>query len=228
VKLLAIDTSTEACSAALSIAGEVRERYRLAPREHAQLILPMIDDLMNEAGLRVNDLDAVAFGRGPGAFTGLRIAASVTQGIAFAADLPVVAVSSLAALAQGMYREKGIRRVLAAVDARIQEVYWGVYESEANGLMQLHGEEVVCPPSRVPLPSGDGWYGAGTGWEAYLPALQARLREAAGAWDGRRYPAARDVAALAAAGYGRGEAVAAEQALPVYLRDEVAVKPSRF
>lgn len=226
MKLLAIDTSTEACSAALFIAGEVRERYRLAPREHAKLILPMIDDLMNEAGLRVNDLDAVGFGRGPGAFTGLRIAASITQGIAFAADLPVVAVSSLAALAQGVYREKGIRRVLAAVDARIQEVYWGIYEADGQGLMQLCGEEVVCPPSQVPIPGGYDWYGAGTGWGAYLPALQARLGEAPGGWDERRYPAARDVAVLAAAGYGRGEAVAADLALPIYLRDEVAAKPS--
>jgi tRNA threonylcarbamoyladenosine biosynthesis protein TsaB len=224
VKLLAIDTSTEACSAALLIADEIHERRRLAPREHTQLILPMIDELMSEAGLKPGDLDAVAFGRGPGAFTGLRIAAAVIQGIAFAADLPVVPVSSLAALAQGVCRERGQGRVLAAIDARIQEVYWGAYQRDEQGLVQLHGEEVVCPPLQVQIPAGEGWYGAGSGWETYQLPLRQRLGEALSAWDGQLYPAARDVAVLAAAGYGRGEAVDAEQALPVYLRDEVAVK----
>lgn len=224
MKLLAIDTSTEACSAALLIDDEVHERYRLAPRQHTQLILPMIDGLLSEAGLNIVALDALAFGRGPGAFTGLRIAASVIQGIAFAADLPVVPVSSLAALAQGACREKGVRRVLAAIDARIQEVYWGEYECDHEGLVRLRGQELVCLPLQVPLPSGDDWYGAGTGWEIYLPALQQRLREAVNIWDGRRYPAARDIALLGGAVYRRGEAVSAELALPVYLRDEVAVK----
>ena len=224
MKLLAIDTSTEACSAALSFEGEIRHRYRIAPREHAKLILPMIDELMNEAGLKAGDLDALAFGCGPGAFTGLRIAAGVIQGIAFAADLPVVPVSSLAALAQGACREQGERLVLAAIDARIQEVYWGAYECDAQGSVQLRGEELVCAPSRVPLPGGGGWYGAGTGWGGYLPVLQARLQGAVTRWDECRYPAAYDVALLGIAALQRGAAVSAELALPVYLRDEVAVK----
>lgn len=226
MKLLAIDTSTEACSAALAIDGELRHRYRLAPRAHAQLILPMIDELMSEAGLRPGDLDAVAFGRGPGAFTGLRIAAGVTQGIAFGADLPVVAVSSLAALAQGVYRATGRQGVLVAVDARIQEVYWGAYRRGDGDLMQLQGEERVCPPSQVTLPGAGDWHGAGSGWSAYLPALQARLGEAAGTWDADCFPSAYDVAVLATAAYGRGERMDAEQALPVYLRDRVAAKPA--
>jgi len=224
VKLLAIDTSTEACSAALSIDGEITARYRLAPREHAGLILPMVDELMSEAGLTVGALGALAFGRGPGAFTGLRIAAGVIQGIAFAADLPVVPVSSLAALAQGVYREQGVPAILAAIDARIQQVYWAAYRCDAQGLMQLVGEESVCSPEQVPIPPGDDWYGAGSGWETYLPALRRRLQDTLRGWDAPRYPAAHDVALLGVAGFRRGAAVSAELALPVYLRDDVAVK----
>ena len=164
MKLLAIDTSTEACSAAVLIDGEIRERYRLAPREHTHLILPMIDELLRESDLKVGGLDAVAFGRGPGAFTGLRIAAGVVQGIAFGADLPVVPVSSLAALAQGGYRETGACRVLAAIDARIQEVYWAACEFDDAGQLQMIGDEVVCSPEQVPIPGGDDWHGVGSGW----------------------------------------------------------------
>src|SRR3569833_3307602 len=133
MKLLAIDTATEACSAALYLDGAVNKRYVLAPREHALLILPMIDELLRDANLSPLELDAVAFGRGPGAFTGLRIAAGVAQGIAYGADLPVVPVSSLAALAQGCYRERGVTRVLATIDARIGEVYWGAYRLGSDG-----------------------------------------------------------------------------------------------
>jgi tRNA threonylcarbamoyladenosine biosynthesis protein TsaB len=221
VKLLAIDTSTEACSASLLIGDEILERYRLAPREHTQLILPMVDELLSEAGLKVGNLDGLAFGRGPGAFTGLRIAASVIQGIAFAADLPVAPISSLAALAQGAAREVGVSHVLAAIDARIQEVYWGAYKLDSEGLMQINGEEVVCSPEQVPLPIGQDWHGVGTGWEAYLSQLRQRLTGSVSAWDGKRYPQARDVALLGAGAHDRGEAVSAELALPIYLRNQV-------
>lgn len=224
MKLLAIDTSTEACSAALLIDGEVRERYQLAPRRHAQLILPMVDELMSEAGLRPAALDALAFGRGPGAFTGLRIAAGIVQGIAFGADLPVVPVSSLAALAQGVVRERGAERVLAAIDARMDEVYWGQYRCGAQGLVVALDQDRLCPPAAVPPLERQGWVGAGSGWQRYGDVLAARLGNGVREWDGQRYPAAEDVARLGAAGLARGEAVAAEAALPVYLRDEVAVK----
>jgi tRNA threonylcarbamoyladenosine biosynthesis protein TsaB len=226
VKLLAIDTSTEACSAALLIDDEIVERYRLAPREHTRLILPMIDEVLSEGGVQPGDLDAVAFGRGPGAFTGLRIAASVIQGIAFAADLPVAPVSSLAALAQGVYRETGATRVLAAIDARIQEVYWGAYERDDAGYMRIAGIELVCPPGQVPIPGGDDWYGGGSGWGAHLPQLQRRLTGMVSDWGAHHYPLAHDVALLGAAAARRAEVVSAEHALPVYLRNEVAVKQS--
>lgn len=224
MKLLAIETATDACSAALYLDGVLSERYVLAPREHARLILPMVDELLREADLSPGVLDAVAFGRGPGAFTGLRIAAGVAQGIAFGADLPVVAVSSLAALAQGLCRERGAARVLAAVDARIGEVYWGIYEADAARLMVLRGEEQVILPGEVALPEGGGWHGAGSAWEVYGDILRARLSGRLAGIDAARHPRAHDVALLAVAAYRRGEAVSAELAAPVYLRDEVAVK----
>lgn len=228
MKLLAIDTATEACSAALYIDGMISERYALAPREHARLILPMADELLREADIKPAQLDAVAFGRGPGAFTGLRIAAGVAQGIAYGADLAVAPISTLAALAQGCHRERGVTRVLAAIDARIGEVYWGMYERAGDGLVELRGEECVVTPDAVSLPEGEGWCGAGGGWTAYGDTLCARLQGRVTDIDAARYPRAHDVALLAAAACRRGEAVSAEQAAPVYLRDEIAVKSAEF
>lgn len=228
MKLLAIDTSTEACSAALWLNGEMRQRYQVAPREHGQLILPMIESLLVEAGLTLTQLDALAFGQGPGGFTGVRIANSVIQGLAFGADLPVVPISSLAALAQGAYVEMGAPWVLAAIDARIGEVYWGAYHAAENSLVTLVDEEIVCPPQNVPLPLAHdvngSWFGAGNGWHTYAQPLKTRLGEAVTAWDGQRYPQAQHLAQLATDAFQRGLAVSAEQASPVYLRDEVAWK----
>lgn len=227
MKLLAIETATEACSAALSIDGEIRERFEIAPRGHTELILPMIDELMAEAGISISQVDAMAFGRGPGAFTGVRIAVGVTQGIAFGADLPVVPVSTLAALAQGAAADQ----VLVALDARMDEVYWGAYQRNTEGRMELVGEECVSSPAEVPLPASEGWRGAGAGWAAYESVLSARctnqLVPAPEAWDASALPHARDVAELGLAGFDAGQAVSAEQALPVYLRDKVTWKKIR-
>ncbi len=220
MKILAIETSTEACSAALLIDGHTAEEFQVVPRGHAELILAMVDRLLAQAALRPADLDAVAFGRGPGAFTGLRIATGVVQGIAFAAELPVSPVSTLAAIAQGAYRERGATRVLAAIDARMQEVYFGPFVVE-SGLMVAAGEEVVSPPERVPRPEGEGWHGAGTGWGTYREPLMARLGSAVTSSEGERLPHAADVAALAVREVSRGNVVAAELAMPVYLRDQV-------
>ena len=224
MKLLAIDTSTEACSAALYVAGDIRERFQIAPREHAALILPMIDELLAEAGLSLSRLDALAFGRGPGSFTGVRIATGVVQGLAFGAELPVVPVSSLAALAQGVYREHNHPDVLAAIDARMGEVYWAAYRLDNSSHVALHGDELVCKPEKVPLPAIDTWIGAGSGWQAHSERLQQRLNGTIIGWLPDSYPHARDVAALGVVGVERGLAVTAEQALPVYLRDNVARK----
>lgn len=220
MKILAFDTATEACSAALSIDGELKERYQIAPRQHAQLILGMMDELMHEADMALAQLDCIAFGRGPGSFIGVRIATGVVQGIAFAQDLPVVPVSSLAALAQGVDQP----RVLAAIDARMQEVYWAAYERDAAGIMQLKGLESLTPADQVILPESGAWFGAGTGWHDEGPQLGRRLPQVLG-YAAEVFPRAGSVARLGEAGYQQGLAVAADQAHPVYLRDRVAEKP---
>lgn len=225
LRILAIETATEACSAALYVNGDVIQRYRLAPRQHVDLILPFIDELFDEAGLSVNQLDAVAFGRGPGSFTGLRIAAGITQGIAFGADLPVVPVSTLAALAQGAARQAGATRVLAALDARMQEVYWGTFQCDDTGLMAPVGDEAVSAPGSVSRPEGSDWQAAGDGWSSYREALVERLGFEPETCLASLKPQAADVAVLAAAKFNAGETVPPDQAAPIYLRDQVAAKP---
>ncbi len=221
LKILAIDTSEDACSAALLIDGGVTERFEVAPRRHSELILPMMDGLLGEGGVGLGGLDALAFACGPGAFTGVRIAASVIQGVAFGADLPVVPVSSLRALAQGAQRGLAADRVLSAFDARMGEVYWGGFEADAAGIMRPAIQETVCAPGAVPLPPGDGWRGVGSGWASYREVLAERCRMHLPPL-GEAMVHAWDVATLAAVLFREGIAVPAEQALPVYLRDQVA------
>lgn len=220
MKLLALDTSTEACSVALALDGDIVERYEIEPR-HGERLLPMVQALLAESGVALTQLDAIAFGRGPGSFTSLRIGAGVAQGLAFGADLPVVPVSSLAALAQGV----GASHVLAAFDARMRQVYWGAYVRGADGLVKLAGAEVVTDPAQVPLPDAQAWTGAGSGWDVYHTALDERLGGAVQGWTPGLTPHAQAVARLGLASFAAGLALPAEQALPVYLRDDVA-KPS--
>ncbi len=217
IRLLAVDTATDACSVALYLDGEVRERFVLAPRQHADRILLMVDELLGEAGLALRTLDAFAFGRGPGSFTGVRIAASVVQGLALGTDRPVVPISSLAALAHAV----PARRVLAALDARMGEVYWCAYQRVLSGLVEPAGPELACSPDRVPLPPDDGWVGAGSGWERHGAVLLSRVSSAVERWLPGYHPRASAIAALAADAFHRGKAVSAEEALPVYLRDDV-------
>jgi tRNA threonylcarbamoyladenosine biosynthesis protein TsaB len=221
-RLLAIETASAACSAALSIDGHVEERHALAPRQHAALILPMIESLLAEAGLAVGELDACAFGCGPGSFTGVRIAASVIQGIAFAAGLPVVPVSTLAALAQGGMRESGQTNMLAALDARKAEVYWGVYRQSNSGRPERIGEERVCAPAGIVMPDTPGWVGVGSGWATYGDALATQAGDRLVRVLPDLEPRARDVATIAAAEFQSGRTVAAADAIPVYLRNKVA------
>lgn len=221
MKIIAIETSTEACSAALLIDDAVSESYQLAPRGHTELILPMIDDLLTTAGIERSQLDAVAFGRGPGAFTGVRIATGVTQGIAFALNLPVMPVSTLAALAHGIWRETGHTLIACAIDARMGEVYWGCYRVTGTGQARLIGEEQVSAPQAVAVPQGDGWIGAGSGWETYGEALRARMGSSVSAVVEGHFPHAHDVALLGATLLNEGQAVTAASAMPVYLRDQV-------
>ncbi|CAN5340485.1 tRNA (adenosine(37)-N6)-threonylcarbamoyltransferase complex dimerization subunit type 1 TsaB [soil metagenome] len=220
MKLLAIDTATDACSAAILAGDELIDRHVLAPRAHARLILPMIAELLAETDLRLGDLDAIGFGRGPGSFTGVRIAAGVTQGLALGADLPVVPISDLAVLAQGAMRCRGWPAVLAALDARMGEVYWGAFRRGDDGAAQAAGDETVIAPRVATAPAGD-WRGAGPGWAAHGAALSSALGFAP-EFDADWLPHAVDVARLAEREVRRGAALAPERALPVYLRDSVA------
>jgi len=221
MKLLAIETATEACSAALLLDGEIRLRYEIKPRGHSELILGMMEDLLAEAGLGLRGLDALAYGRGPGSFTGVRIASSVIQGAAFACDLPVVPVSTLAALAQRAFREKGEPNLLPAYDARMGELYWAAYQVGEEDLVSLVVPEEVADAEGVRLPPMGEWYGVGSGWAVQGERLAARLGEDLLGYQARMHCSAREVVQLAAADFQRGLAVAAEEALPVYLRDRV-------
>ncbi len=224
MKLLALDTATEACSAALYIDGEIIQRYQLAPREHTDLILQMLDDCLAEAGLSQAELDALAFGCGPGSFMGLRVSAGVVQGISLAQDLPIVPVSTLASIAHIQMQQHGAVRVLAAIDARMSEVYWGAYINEA-GVPMLQGKEMVSPPDQVPVPDTEGWSGAGTGWGSYADVLEQRLGACVSSSHAEVFPSAASIAQLAAAKLASGETgVDASHAIPVYLRDQVAKK----
>ena len=219
MKLLAFETATEACSVALWVDGDVRERFELAPRRHAELSLPWAEALLAESGIAKSQLDAIAVGRGPGAFTGVRLAIALAQGIALALDRPVVPVSTLAALAM---RSAG-ERVLAAIDARMGEVYWGAFTRDGDD-MRATTPDSVGPATAVALPAGDGaWYGVGTGFAAVEGALPQHLGNKLAQVDATALPHAADIATLAVAAVARGEAVPAERLEPAYLRDNVAL-----
>jgi tRNA threonylcarbamoyladenosine biosynthesis protein TsaB len=226
LKILALDTATENCSAALWLDGNLLVREREVERGHADLILTMIDDLLTQSAVGLTSLDAIAFGRGPGSFTGVRLAASVTQGLAFGADLPVVPVSDLRAVAQRVLTHNldASRHVLVCNDARMNEVYWGCFEQSGDRLMTPVGPERVSKPSEVQVP--DSWMGtlvsgAGRGFAAY-GELGQRLGQVLAKVHNSLLPAACEIASLAIAELRAGRAVPPEQAIPVYLRDDVA------
>lgn len=223
LKILAVDTATEACSAALLVGEQVYARYEEAPRDHTRKILPMVQSLLDEAGITLADLDAIAFGRGPGSFTGVRIGIGVAQGLALGAEKPLIAVSTLAAMAQGAWRRDGARRVFTAIDARMNEVYFGRFE-EQSGLMVPVQEECVIDPQRLAaeLALEGEWHAIGTGFATYGEVLQLAGEQvpASAPW----LPMAEDMLPLARAAWLAGEAVAVEAATPVYLRDKVTWK----
>jgi tRNA threonylcarbamoyladenosine biosynthesis protein TsaB len=221
-KILAIETATEACSVALLHEGKTLQRFEHRPQAQADLILPMVDSVLGEAGLRTQDLNAIAYSCGPGSFTGLRIAAAVTQGIAVVAGLPVIPVSTLAVIAQGIYREYGHAAVIPALDARMQEIYWGYYRLE-NGLMALMGTEQVSAPDAIAIPgAGEVWAGACSGWRAYPEVLQARLAPFLGSVYPQFWPHAMHMLEFAESLWSRRQVVDADAAIPVYLRNNVA------
>jgi len=225
VKLLAIDTVTEACSAALWLDGEVRERFEIAPRQHTTLILPMVQQLLAESGLSLSQLDALAVDRGPGSFTGVRIGTGVVQGLAYTVDLPVVPVSSLATLAQAVWLKLRHENVLALIDARMQEVYWARYEFQGNAMVTA-GEERVGSVEQVMMGNGSACYCVGSGSRQYQDQLQSRpgcqvLEDST--YD---FPQAAVLTGLAINAYQRNEIVSADQLEPIYLRNQVVQRKS--
>ena len=235
-KLLSIETSAESCSVALSVVGNTREKFEHAPRRHAELILPMVRSLLAEAELALGQLDGIAFGRGPGSFTSLRIGIGVVQGLAWGADLPVVPVSSLAAVAQAAVERglsPGISRVCVAMDARMQEVYTANFEADAGGFVILSGEERVCPPGKICTEDAagvchedaTGVCAAGNGFGIY-PELE-KLAGELGQCIPDCWPRAGAVGRLAARWLENNKPLPAEQAQPVYIRNQVATKPGQ-
>jgi tRNA threonylcarbamoyladenosine biosynthesis protein TsaB len=221
--VLAIETATEACSAALHHNGEVTKEYVVAPQQHANLLLPMCDTLLKQAGIKPSQLSAVAFGRGPGSFTGVRIASAVAQGIAVANDVPLIAVSSLQALAQEVYLKYQCHKVLTAIDARMQEVYWGAFILH-DGLMQLKGEERVAKVEVLPTIDSMDWFAAGTGWQSYAETLNTKYANNIYQTDAAIFPSADAVLLLAVKLFDHQLFIQPEQAIPVYLRNDIVAK----
>ena len=235
MKLLAFETATEACSVALWIDGEVRERFEVAPRRHAELALPWAEALLDEAGIPRSQLDAIAVGRGPGAFTGVRLAVALAQGIALALDRPLLPVSTLAVLAAGapaaqpLAGEGGCagveeQPILAAIDARMGEIYAATFLRDGDRLCATSAETVVAPADYVLAGEARGWLGVGTGFAAGDGVLRTRLHDRLAYVDPAALPHAADLARLAVQAHARGEAVAPERVEPAYLRNNVALK----
>jgi tRNA threonylcarbamoyladenosine biosynthesis protein TsaB len=224
MKLLAIDTSASACSVGLMLNEEIFSLHRVAPMQQTQLILPMLAEILQANNLELNQLDALVYGCGPGSFTGVRIAASVIQGLAFASQLPIIKISSLAATAQAAYNDLGWQKILVGMDARINEVYWSAYQVGGSGLVELVGQEAVCPPQGITVPETTDWCGVGSAWQVYLDTLLATLVFEPLGIDAARLPMAAGLLRLAKEKYLRKDFVGLHEALPVYLRDDVAKK----
>lgn len=218
MKILALDCTSECCSAALGDTAGVRQRIERTTRHHSDLLLPMVRELLAEAQWTLGELDGIAAAMGPGSFTSLRIVASVAQGLAFGAGLPVAAVGSLEAIAWG----SGANRVVVCTDARMQEVYAAGFERRAGDVVTVHGP-VVCAPEAVFRPEGTGWTGAGDGFARYADALAARLGDRVGAVLPDLASEAGFVAALAMARFPEGFREAPDTLVPRYVRDKVAL-----
>ena len=228
MKLLALETSTEYCSVALWQDGTVSERCELVGQKHSEVLIAMLDALLRDAGCRIRDVDGIAFGKGPGSFTGVRIACGVAQGLALGADVSVVGVCTLQALAEASSKDK----VIAALDARMGELYLAAYEKR-NGEWTTVIEPCLCKAEAAPVVAGDDWFGTGSGFSTTpIPSpggrggLQARYGKQLTGVDAQAVPQAGAVAQIAAGEFAQGNAVDAALALPLYLRDKVALKTS--
>ena len=220
MRILALDTSTEYCSVALWQDGVVVERCELVGQKHSETLVAMLDALLLETEVKLAQLDGIAFGKGPGSFTGVRIACGVTQGLALGANLPVVSVCTLQALAEA----SGKSRVIAALDARMGEIYHAVYERQRG--WTTVSEPCLCKPENAPSVVGGDWFGVGSGFAAYGAVLEARYDGHLQGSEGAAVPQAAAIATLGAVQFALGRGVDASEALPLYLRDKVALKTS--
>jgi tRNA threonylcarbamoyladenosine biosynthesis protein TsaB len=221
MKILAIETSTEYCSVALWQDGAVSEKFELVGQKHSEILMAMLDGVLSGAGVKLSQLDGIAFGAGPGSFTGVRIACGVAQGLALGANLPVIGICTLQAVAQGSGHDK----VIAALDARMAEVYFAVYEKQA-GVWRTVCAPCLCLPQDTPVVEGKGWLGAGSGFAAHGTLLQARYDGQLALVDAACVPQAKAIAELAAPLFAAGKGLDAALAMPLYLRDKVALKTS--
>lgn len=221
MKILAFDTSTEYCSVAVWANGEMSARDVAAGQRHSELLLPLVGEMLAERGLGLRELDGIAFGCGPGSFTGLRIGCAVAQGLAFGADLPVIGVCTLQALAQGA--DSG--RVIACLDARVGEVYHAAYERDSAGWREVLAPGLYAPQD-APSVAGEDWTGCGSGFAAHGDALRERYAGQLQRVIAEAFPPARDIALLAAPRFANGEGGDAALAAPLYLRNKVALKTS--
>jgi tRNA threonylcarbamoyladenosine biosynthesis protein TsaB len=219
--LLALESATEACSVALWLDGAIESCYHLAPQQQRQQLLPMVAQLLAQAGLSLTSVDALAFSQGPGSFTGVRLGLGVSQGLAFGADRPLIGLSTLMILAQGAYRLSGSEQVVAAIDARLKQIYWGSYQRQGEGWQAVTADALSPPASAIDFLASDPgpWRQVGTGW-SLINADQGSQPPAA---EFLCYPHAQDLLPLAVSAWQRGEAVVATQARPCYLRDRVAL-----
>ena len=228
MNLLALETSTEFCSVALWQNGVLSERSERVGQKHSEVLLAMLDGLLKGAGIKIKEIDGIAFGKGPGSFTGVRIACGVAQGLALGADLKVVGVCTLEALAEASGKDK----VIAALDARMGELYFAAYEKR-DGEWVTQVEPCLCKAEDAPTLSGDGWFGVGSGFAVSSPPptpppggegrVQRYSSQLAG-MDEKVVPQASAVVCIGAREFAKGAAVDAALALPLYLRDKVALK----
>lgn len=218
MNILAFDTSHIACSVALLHGNAVHAFHEIAPKQQTKLILPMISKALASAAISLKELDAIAYGGGPGSFTGIRIASSVAQGLGFASEKPVIRVSSLAAMAEAVFLERQWRKLLVAVDAHMGQVYWARYQVNSEGLVVLEGEETLSAPDEVSLPPGEDWYAIGDGFEKYPEKLRTRLGFKPLAIHTEALATGVSVLTLARVSYAKKEWLRPEDAIPVYLR----------
>jgi len=221
MRVLALETSTEYCSVALWQDGAVMEHSELVGQRHSEMLIGMLDELLKGAGVKLAQVDGIAFGKGPGSFTGVRIACGAAQGLALGADIPVAGICTLVALAEAA----GKSRVIAALDARMGEIYHAAYEKHDDAWAAV-SEPRLCKPGDAPSLHGEDWYGAGSGFAMHRKTLNDRYAGQLQGMDGSLVPQAAAIATLGAAQFALGRGVDAAQALPLYLRDKVALKTS--